>query len=85
MSKQIWCSKDNTKTWRDWMIKGTAVPAGAPQCDTAALQRNVALGRKYRINGTPGLVFEDGKHQPGAASAEVVDKQLAISHAKSQS
>ena len=83
-SKAIWCAKDNTKTWRDWMIRGTAIPE-APQCDTSALQRNVALGRKYRINGTPGLVFEDGKHQPGAASAEVVEKQLAISRAKSQS
>ena len=22
-SKAIWCAKDNTKAWRDWMIKGT--------------------------------------------------------------
>jgi thiol:disulfide interchange protein DsbC len=83
-SKAIWCAKDNTKAWRDWMLKGTVTTDSQP-CDTSVLQRNVALGRKYRINGTPGLVFEDGKHQPGAASAEVVDKQLAISHAKSQS
>ncbi len=83
-SKAIWCAKDNTKAWRDWMIKGTPT-TDSPQCDTSVLQRNVALGRKYRINGTPGLVFEDGKHQPGAASAEVVEKQLAISRAKSQS
>jgi len=83
-SKAIWCAKDNTKAWRDWMIKGT-LTTDSPQCDTSVLQRNVALGRKYRINGTPGLVFEDGKHQPGAASAEVVEKQLAISRAKSQS
>ena len=83
-SKAIWCAKDNIKAWRDWMIKGT-LTTDSPQCDTWVLQRNVALGRKYRINGTPGLVFEDGKHQPGAASAEVVEKQLAISRAKSQS
>jgi len=83
-SKAIWCAKDNIKAWRDWMIKGT-LTTDSPQCDTSVLQRNVALGRKYRINGTPGLVFEDGKHQPGAASAEVVEKQLAISRAKSQS
>jgi thiol:disulfide interchange protein DsbC len=82
-SQAIWCAKDSTRIWRDWMIKGTAIPE-SPQCDTSALQRNVALGRKYRINGTPGLVFEDGKHQPGAASAEVVEKQLAISRSKSQ-
>ncbi len=83
-SKAIWCAKDKTAAWRDWMIKGTPV-GDSTQCDTSVLQRNIALGRKYKINGTPGLVFEDGKHQPGAASAEVVEKQLAISRAKAQS
>ena len=83
-SKAIWCAKDSTKVWRDWMIKGTPIAESQP-CDAGALQRNVALGRKYRINGTPGLVFEDGKHQPGASSAEAVEKQLVLSHLKSQS
>jgi thiol:disulfide interchange protein DsbC len=83
-SKAIWCAKDNTKAWRDWMLKGTVV-TDSPQCDTSVLQRNVALGRKYRINGTPGLVFEDGKQQPGAVGAEQVEKQLAASRSKSQS
>ncbi|MEO7115238.1 MAG: DsbC family protein [Caldimonas sp.] len=83
-SKAIWCAKDSTKAWRDWMIKGTPT-TDSPQCDTSVLQRNIALGRKYRINGTPGLVYEDGKHQAGAASAEVVEKQLAISRLKAQS
>ncbi len=83
-SKAIWCAKDSTKAWRDWMIKGTPT-TDSPQCDTSVLQRNIALGRKYRINGTPGLVFEDGKHMPGAAGADVVEKQLAISRTKAQS
>jgi thiol:disulfide interchange protein DsbC len=83
-SKQIWCSKDNIKTWRDWMLKGTAIAESAA-CDTSALARNVAFGRKHRINGTPGLVFEDGKHQPGAIGAEAVERQLAASRAKGNS
>ena len=83
-SKQIWCAKDNAKVWRDWMIKGT--PIGVSEtCDTSALARNVALGRKHRINGTPGVVYEDGKMQPGAVGAEAVEKQLAASRAKSNS
>jgi thiol:disulfide interchange protein DsbC len=81
-SKQIWCAKDNAKVWRDWMIKGTPI-AESPTCDTSALARNVALGRKHRINGTPGVVYEDGKMQPGAVGAEAVEKQLAASRAKS--
>lgn len=79
-SQAIWCAKDSTKVWRNWMINGTP-PEAAAACDTAALQRNVALGRKYKINGTPGLVFEDGKHMPGALNAEAVEKQLLASRA----
>ena len=83
-SKQIWCAKDNAKVWRDWMIKGTPI-AESPTCDTSALSRNVALGRKHRINGTPGVVYEDGKMQPGAVGAEAVERQLAASRGKSNS
>jgi len=83
-SKQIWCAKDNIKVWRDWMIKGTPI-AESPACDTSALQRNLALGRKHRISGTPGLVYEDGKMQPGAVGAEAVERQLVASRAKSHS
>ena len=74
-SKQIWCAKDNTKAWRDWMLKG--MPAtDSPQCDTSALQRNTAFGQKHRIRGTPGLVFEDGRQQAGALNTEQIEKQL---------
>jgi thiol:disulfide interchange protein DsbC len=79
-SKAIWCAKDNTKAWREWMLKGTPV-ADSQQCDTTALQRNVAFGQKHRIRGTPGLVFEDGKHLPGAIGTEQIEKQLLASRA----
>jgi thiol:disulfide interchange protein DsbC len=83
-SKQIWCAKDNIKTWRDWMIKGTPI-GESPACDTSALERNLALGRKHRVTGTPGLVYEDGKIQPGAVGAEAIERQLVASRAKSSS
>jgi thiol:disulfide interchange protein DsbC len=81
-SKQIWCSKDNIKTWRDWMIKGTPI-AESPSCDTSALQRNLALGQAHRIRGTPGLVFEDGRQQPGALNTDQIEKMLVASRQKS--
>ena len=83
-SKQIWCAKDNIKTWRDWMIKGTPI-GDSPTCDTSALARNLALGRKHRVTGTPGLVYEDGKVQPGAVGAEIIERQLAAAKSKSSS
>ncbi|CAM5783259.1 DsbC family protein [Rhizobacter sp. Root404] len=81
-SKNIWCAKDNGAAWRDWMIKGTAAPRSMGNCDTAALQRNVALGKKFRVNGTPALVFEDGKRVPGALPPAEVEKQLVASRGK---
>ena len=81
-SKAIWCAKDNTKAWRDWMIKGTPAES-SPNCDASALQRNYAFGKKHRINGTPGLVFEDGSQRAGALNAEAIEKLLSTSRSKS--
>lgn len=82
-SKAIWCAKDNTKAWRDWMLKGTPV-VGSPECDTSALQRNAVFGKKHRINGTPGLVFEDGTHRAGAMNTDAIEKMLVTNRGKSQ-
>ena len=82
-SRNIWCSKDNSTVWRDWMINGTPAPRNmGGKCDLTALERNVALGKKYRINGTPSLVFEDGKRVPGAMAPDQVEKQLLASRGK---
>jgi len=78
-SRNIWCAKDNTKAWREWMLDGATPARAMGQCDTAALQRNLSLGRKHKVNGTPALVFEDGKRVPGAMSPEQIEKQLVAS------
>jgi thiol:disulfide interchange protein DsbC len=78
-SRNIWCAKDNTKAWRDWMINGTAPARAMGACDTAALARNVELGKKHKVNGTPALVFEDGRRVPGAMATEQLEKQLLAS------
>lgn len=73
-SKHIWCAKDKAKSWQDWMVRD--VLPSAASCDTATLTRNVELGRKFKINGTPTLVFADGSRVPGAVGAEQVEKRL---------
>jgi thiol:disulfide interchange protein DsbC len=76
-SRDIWCAKDQTKAWRDWMLNGS-VPASAAdaKCDSTALARNTELGRKHRVQGTPATVFEDGTRAPGAVPAAELEKQL---------
>lgn len=75
-SKDIWCAKDGAKAWRAWMVDGTAIPKSAEKCDSSVLERNLALGRKHRVNGTPALVFEDGTRAPGAIPAAQIEKNL---------
>jgi thiol:disulfide interchange protein DsbC len=81
-SRDIWCATDRAKAWRDWMLNSTVPPKAMGQCDVAALQRNLELGKKHRVNGTPALVFEDGKRVPGAISTDQIEKQLVASRGK---
>jgi thiol:disulfide interchange protein DsbC len=81
-SRDIWCAQDNTAAWRSWMLTGVAPVRNMGQCDTGALARNMALGKKYKVNGTPSLVFEDGKRVPGVMPIGDVEKQFAVARAK---
>ena len=74
-SKAIWCAKDKVKAWQDWMVRDQAPKAAS--CDSGAIERNVELGRKHKITGTPTLIFADGSRVPGAISAAEVEKHLA--------
>ena len=78
-SRDIWCSAHPVKAWREWMIEGVTPAATDPataKCDVATLQRNVAFGQKHRINGTPGLLFENGTRKSGALPASAVEELL---------
>ena len=73
-SKNIWCAKNKAKAWQDWMINDK--PAPAARCDTAALTRNVELAKKFRLNGTPTMVFPDGSRLAGAVELERLEQAL---------
>lgn len=73
-SNAVWCSADKSKAWNDLMLNGT-VPAAA-RCDTP-IERTLELGRKYRVSGTPTLVFANGERVPGAIPRDQLEKLLA--------
>ncbi len=73
-SRNIWCAKDRSKVWDDWMQRGITPPAA--QCDTSAIDANVEFGKKHRISGTPTLILTDGSRIAGAVPAAQVDKML---------
>ncbi|WP_284615635.1 DsbC family protein [Aquabacterium humicola] len=76
-SKDIWCAKDAGKAWRAWMLDGVTPPKSAAECDVAALDRNLKLGQKHRVTGTPAVVFEDGSRAPGAVPAAQIESRMA--------
>ncbi|MEJ7139122.1 DsbC family protein [Amphibiibacter pelophylacis] len=80
-SHAIWCSKDASAAWNDWMLK-QKTPAAAPAaCDTKALDRNLAFAREQGITGTPALFFADGTRVPGAIPTEQIEQRLVAAAA----
>lgn len=73
-SRNIWCAPDRAAAWQDYMLRNKSAPAAS--CDTSALDRNVALGRKHKITGTPTLVFVDGSRVPGAMALADLERRL---------
>jgi thiol:disulfide interchange protein DsbC len=74
-ARQIWCAPDKAKAWNDWMLRDK-IPDGAGDCDTSAIDRNIALSQRMNVNGTPTLFFADGSRIPGAVSIKVIEQKL---------
>jgi len=70
----VWCSKDRVKTYTDMMLNGNP-PKAAGACDTP-IEKILAYGRQKGINGTPTLIFADGKRVTGAISQTQLETLL---------
>lgn len=75
-SKQIWCAADRGRAWNEWMVDGKAPPAKT-DCDVSAVQKNVELGHRLAISGTPTIFFADGERIPGAVPIAKIEQKLA--------
>ena len=74
-SRNLWCAKDRAAAWQDLMVRDKVPEAGT--CDTGAVQRNLAFGKKHKITGTPTVLFADGTRVPGAIGAAAIEKRFA--------
>ncbi len=73
-SKSIWCSPDRLKAWQDMLLRARA-PTANGACENP-IEKNVALGHKLRINGTPLTIFEDGERMSGALPKDRLEAKL---------
>lgn len=78
-ARAICCAKDKAAAWRDWMSEGK-LPAAQGDCDTAALDRNLAFGGRREIRGTPTLVFANGTRATGGGSSALALEQHLVRH-----
>lgn len=79
-SQGVWCSADRGKAWLGLMLEDK-LPTAKGSCDTPIL-KNLQLGQKLRVKGTPALFFPNGERVSGAITADEVEKLLAQSAAK---
>ncbi|MBI5102443.1 MAG: thioredoxin fold domain-containing protein [Nitrospirae bacterium] len=74
-SKSIMC--ENSLAMLDDAFARKPIPD--PKCDTKVIDENIKLAEKLGIQGTPNLIFPDGKLITGAVDAdkiiEAIDKK----------
>ena len=58
IANKIWCAKNQYEAWEDYMLHRKA-PKNSGQCSTP-IQKNLILGQKLQINGTPTLFLKNG-------------------------
>ncbi len=75
-ARSIWCAKEPVAVWKSWMVEAKPFAKQMTACDDAAIKRNLDLARRFNINGTPGVFFEDGSRAPGALSLEQLERRL---------
>ena len=78
VSKQVWCDPNQAYAWKNLLQKNVQ-----PKEKTCAnpIERNLALGRKLGVEGTPTLIFETGFKMTGGRSAEEIQliwKELGL-------
>ncbi len=75
-AKTIVCEKSNEKAIKllEDVYAKKEIPK--PSCDTKAVDENIKLARKLGINGTPTLIFDDGRIVSGAMKSERLIKLI---------
>lgn len=69
----VWCASNRSKAWAELMKSGKAPASRA--CDHP-IERNIQLGQRLGIPGTPTLLSADGRILPGAAPKERIEQWL---------
>jgi thiol:disulfide interchange protein DsbC len=67
---KIWCSKDKSKAWVDWMINGK-LPANDGSCKNPVAETK-KFASEIGFNSTPRIIFDNGYTSDQAVTAEQI-------------
>ncbi|OTG79611.1 DsbC family protein [Acinetobacter sp. ANC 4648] len=71
-SKQVWCSANKEFAWKK-LIQNGIKPTAAANCETP-IERNLELGKRLGLQGTPAIIFSTGYTIMGAYPAEKIEQ-----------
>lgn len=74
-SQAIFCSADRSKAWYNWMVNDKEPAVAKGDCKLP-LERMKELGNKFRIRGTPALLFASGELVPGYVAGPALEEKL---------
>lgn len=69
----VWCAANRSQAWAELMKSGKAPVSRT--CDHP-IERNIQLGQRLGIQGTPTLLSADGRTLPGAAPKDRIEQWL---------
>lgn len=73
-AKTIFCAPDRYKVWYNWMVNDKEPPKA--DCK-APIDKLKDLGRKFKVRGTPALLFANGELIPSYMPAAKLEENLA--------
>ena len=74
INRNIMCSANPQKSWRDWMIRGIK-PAQAKECKNNG-DENTDFSRSKVIQSTPTTIFKNGTRKSGVMDNEMLRIEL---------
>ncbi|GAB3053528.1 DsbC family protein [Acinetobacter apis] len=73
-AQRVWCSANKAYAWNRLITQGILPQANA-NC-SHPIDRNLTLGRKLGIDGTPGIIFSNGMKSMGYMSKQDIENTL---------
>lgn len=73
-AQQIWCSPNRSYAWKN-LINQNIQPQASSECANP-IQRNLALGQRLKIQGTPTLFFSQGLKVTGVQTSTQIEQIL---------